>query len=144
MDVDRAALMRLFVSDSEEELGRMEAAVLVLEDRPDDAETIDALFRSAHTLKGNAAMLALDAFAKFAHTLEDLLHVVRTGQASITTELATLLLRAIDAFRVMLAALRAGEPDNPEQRKGLEAELAGWVAAVDRGAAVVSKTDSAT
>jgi two-component system, chemotaxis family, sensor kinase CheA len=132
MDIDRAALMRLFVSDSEEELARMEAAVMALEDHPEDAETIDALFRSAHTLKGNAAMLALDAFAKFAHTLEDLLHVVRTGKASVTTELATLLLRAVDALRVMLGALRTGEPDNPAQRKQLEGELARWLATVER------------
>ena len=49
MDVDRAALMRLFLSDSEEELNRMEAEVLSLEDHPDDSKTIDALFRSAET-----------------------------------------------------------------------------------------------
>jgi two-component system chemotaxis sensor kinase CheA len=145
MDIDRAALMRLFSSDSEEELARMEAAVLALEDRPDDTETIDALFRSAHTLKGNAAMLALDAFAKFAHTLEDLLHVVRTGKASVTTELATLLLRAVDALRVMLAALRTGEPDNPATRKQLEGELTRWVATAESDEAPrAAKADVAT
>src|SRR5262245_43642241 len=131
MDIDRAALMRLFFSDSEEELTRMEGAVLMLEDRPDDAETIDALFRSAHTLKGNAAMLALDGFGKFAHVLEDLLHAVRSGRVTVTSELATLLLRAVDMLRTMLAGLRAEEPDNPLQRKGIEAELAGWAAAVE-------------
>ena len=78
MDIDRAALMRLFLSDSEEDLGRLETHVLALEDRPDDAPTVDAMFRMAHTLKGNASILALEGFAKFAHTLEDLLHAVRT------------------------------------------------------------------
>src|SRR5215471_1875405 len=126
MDIDRAALMRLFVSDSEEELARMEAAVLVLEDRPDDAATVDALFRSAHTVKGNAAMLALDGFARFAHLLEDLLHTVRSGQAPVTSELATLLLKAVDTFRRMLTSLREEQPDDPLSRKGIENEIAGW------------------
>jgi len=135
MDIDRAALMRLFFSDSEEELTRMEAAVLALEERPDDPPTVDALFRSAHTLKGNAAMLALDGVAKFAHVLEDLLHAVRSGQAPVTSELATLLLRAVDTLRRMLASLQAGAPDDPQQRRGIEDELAGWVAVVERDAA---------
>jgi two-component system chemotaxis sensor kinase CheA len=143
MDVDRAALLRLFISDSEEELARMEASILALEDRPDDAETIDALFRSAHTLKGNAAMLALDGFAKFAHTLEDLLHAVRSGEAPFTDEVATLLLRAVDALRVMLGALRAGEPDNPQQRKGIEGELAAWVAAIGPEGPALDKSGGA-
>jgi two-component system chemotaxis sensor kinase CheA len=79
-------------------------------------------------------MLTLDAFAKFAHTLEDLLHAVRTGQAQVTSELATLLLRAIDTLRSMLAALRDGEPDNPLARKALEAELTAWVGKAERDA----------
>jgi two-component system chemotaxis sensor kinase CheA len=139
MDLDRAALMRLFFSDSEEELARMEAAVLRLEERPDDAEKVDELFRSAHTLKGNAAMLTLDGFAKFAHTLEDLLHAVRSGQAPITNELATLLLRAIDVMRSMLESLRAGQPEGVVDPKAVQAELAGWVASVAREAAVINK-----
>jgi two-component system chemotaxis sensor kinase CheA len=84
MDVDRAALMRLFLSDSEEELNRMEAEVLSLEDHPGDGATVDALFRIAHTLKGNASILALDRFAKFAHRLEDLLDALRTRRIVMT------------------------------------------------------------
>lgn len=135
MDIDRVALMRLFFSDSEEELTRMEAAVLALENRPDDGSMVDALFRSAHTLKGNAAMLAVDGVAKFAHVLEDLLHALRSGQVPVAGELATVLLRAVDTLRRMLASLQAGAPDDPQQRKGIEEELAGWVAVVGRAAA---------
>jgi two-component system, chemotaxis family, sensor kinase CheA len=124
MDVDRAALMRLFLSDSEEELNRMEAEVLSLEDHPDDSKTVDALFRIAHTLKGNASILALDHFAKFAHTLEDLLDALRARRIVMSKDLASLLLRAVDALRGMLASFRNGEPDSAAgQQRIVEDEL---------------------
>src|SRR4051794_37005714 len=128
MDVDRAALMRLFLSDSEDELNRLEAEVLSLENHPDDVTSVDALFRIAHTLKGNASILALDRFAKLAHTLEDLLDALRTRRTAMTKELGSLLLRAVDALRGMLASLRTSEPEDAAKYKSIEQELMAWVA----------------
>jgi two-component system, chemotaxis family, sensor kinase CheA len=128
MDIDRAALMRLFLSDSEEDLGRLETQVLALEDHPDDAATVDAMFRLAHTLKGNASILALDGFSRFAHTLEDLLHAVRSRRTPVTSDLVTLLLRAVDALRGMLMSLRAGEQENLAPHKPVEDDLSEWIA----------------
>jgi len=135
MDVDRAALMRLFLSDSEDELNRLETEVLSLEQHPDDAATVDALFRIAHTLKGNASILALDRFARLAHTLEDLLDALRTRRTAMTKELGSLLLRAVDVLRGMLASLRSGGPEEAAQHKSVEQELIAWVAAANGGAA---------
>src|SRR5436190_3513937 len=129
MDVDRAALMRLFLSDSEDELNRLEAEVLSLENHPDDLTSVDALFRIAHTLKGNASILALDRFAKLAHTLEDLLDALRTRRTVMTKELGSLLLRTVDTLRGMLASLRTGEPEDAAQHKSIEQDLIAWVAA---------------
>jgi two-component system chemotaxis sensor kinase CheA len=123
MDIDRAELVRLFLSDSEEQLVRLETDALALEERPEGGENVDAMFRVAHTLKGNASILALDGFAKFAHTLEDVLDAVRTRRAPVTSQLVTLLLRSVDALRSMLVSLRAGEPENPGRYKALQEEL---------------------
>src|SRR6516225_1331031 len=115
MDIDRAALLQLFLSDSEEDLARLETSVLALEDRPNDAD-------------GVAAILALDGFARVAHALEDVLHLVRTRQRAVTGELVTLVLGTVDALRGMLAALRAGEGEDPARHKALAAELAAFAA----------------
>jgi two-component system chemotaxis sensor kinase CheA len=131
MDVDRAALMRLFLSDSEDELNRLEAEVLSLEGHPDALATVDALFRIAHTLKGNASILALDRFAKLAHTLEDLLDALRTGRTVMTKEIGSLLLRGVDALRGMLVSLRTGEPEDATQQKSIEQDLLAWIAAAN-------------
>ena len=127
MDIDRGALLQLFLTDSEEDLGRLEVELLALESRPNDA-TVDGIFRIAHTLKGNAAILSLDGFARMAHAIEDVLHAVRTRRLAISGDLASSLLAAVDALRAMLAPLRAGRSDDPTAHAPLEAELAAWVA----------------
>jgi two-component system chemotaxis sensor kinase CheA len=141
MDVDRAALMGLFLSDSEEELNRLETEVLSFEQRPDDVATVDTLFRIAHTLKGNASILALDRFAKLAHTLEDLLDALRTRRALMTKEVGSLLLRAVDALRGMLASLRAGGPDDDAQHHRIEQELIACVAAANGDTATAAAAE---
>lgn len=126
MEIDRGALLQLFLTDSEEDLGRLEVEVLALESRPNDA-TVDGIFRIAHTLKGNAAILSLDGFARMAHAIEDVLHAVRTRRLAISGDLASSLLAGVDALRAMLVTLRAGRPEDPAPHAALEAELAAWV-----------------
>jgi two-component system chemotaxis sensor kinase CheA len=127
MDIDREALIQLFLTDSEEDLSRLETEVLALEGRPEDDQAVDGIFRIAHTLKGNAAILSLDGFARLAHALEDVLHAVRTRQASVTGDLVSLILTALDALREMLASLRAGQLEDTGQHRPLEDQLAAWI-----------------
>jgi two-component system chemotaxis sensor kinase CheA len=126
MDLDRAALMQVFLSDSAEDLSRMEEEVLALEDRPEETKTVDAIFRLAHTLKGNASILSFDVFAKTAHALEDVLDAVRTHRTAVTGELTNLMLAAVDALRTMLASLAAGDPEDSGPHRALMAELASF------------------
>ena len=131
MDIDRAALVQAFLSDAEEDLAGMEEDVLALERRPDDPRAIESIFRRAHTLKGNAATLALDGFARVAHALEDLLHALRNHGIVPSSELTTAVLKGVDALRQMLVDLRAGRPDDETRHVGLLAELAACLATAD-------------
>jgi two-component system, chemotaxis family, sensor kinase CheA len=123
LDLDRAALIELFLSDSVEELARLEDQVLALEDRSGDAAAIDSVFRIAHTLKGNAAIVGVDDFAALAHKLEDVLHAARARRLIITGDVATLVLSTVDGLRAMLTALRAGTTADPTRIKTLEEAL---------------------
>lgn len=55
----------------------MEESLLALEAQPGDAELLHTIFRTRHTLKGNAAILKLPVLTEFAHVLEDLLDALR-------------------------------------------------------------------
>jgi two-component system chemotaxis sensor kinase CheA len=135
VDLDRAALIELFLSDSAEELARLEAEVLALEDRSEDAAAIDSVFRIAHTLKGNAAIVGIEDFAALAHKLEDVLQAVRSRQFVITGEVTTLILASVDLMRAMLAALRAGGSVDPARTREVADALVACLSGPAAGAA---------
>lgn len=124
MEIDREAIMRTFLAEAQERIGKMEEALVLLETRPDDEEVIQAIFRDAHTLKGNSAMLGFQALTEFTHVLESLLHRVRSRTLPVTGSLVSLLLEAIDVLRQLLGDAAGGLDEmKPSQRAFLE-ELA--------------------
>jgi len=108
MDFDRDELLAIFSAETEENLRQMEEAFVRLESAPDDVETLQAIFRAAHTIKGNAAGLGFPALAKFAHALEDVLDRIRSGALALSTSLATVLLEAVDGLREIAHGAIAG------------------------------------
>ena len=92
-------LLREFHGEFVELLQGIEQGVLVLEENPADAATIDSIFRAFHTLKGAAGFLHLDALRDLAHDLESLLDAVRCSQLRITSEIIDLILAGADALK---------------------------------------------
>lgn len=120
MNIDHEAILHTFLDESEEGLCKMEEALVTLETQPDDVETVQTIFRVAHTIKGNAASLGFPQVAAFAHALEDTLQRLRDRTTPVTGGLITLLLRAVDALRQMVPDAVAG---NDELQPGHEALL---------------------
>ena len=127
--LDRAELLQIFTAESEENLRDMEVSFVQLESAPQDEETLQAIFRAAHTIKGNAAGLGFPALAKFAHGVEDVLDGLRTGAMALTTPLATILLQTVDALRQLVAAAVKGAdellPEHLELLEDLMVEAGG-------------------
>ncbi|MFQ5882236.1 MAG: chemotaxis protein CheA [Candidatus Methylomirabilales bacterium] len=108
MDADYEAVLRTYQVESEEQLGQMEEALIALETRPEDEETLEAIFRVAHTLKGNASSFGFPRVAELAHAIEDVLEHLRNRTLPVTGGLMSLLLRAVDALRQMVPDAVAG------------------------------------
>ena len=86
LDADRATLALdpefagIFITDSLDHLGMIEAAVLALEAAPQDAALINEVFRPFHTVKGNAGALNVTSVQELAHRVENLLDLARSGK----------------------------------------------------------------
>jgi two-component system chemotaxis sensor kinase CheA len=106
MEAERQALLDLFRAESEEHLALMEEALIALEASPEDPEPLRAVFRVAHTLKGNSNSLGFSGLAECAHALEDLLERARDGGLVVTPSLVGLLLEAADGLRDMVRRRR--------------------------------------
>jgi two-component system, chemotaxis family, sensor kinase CheA len=94
MNLDDA--LNTFVIESRELLENMEAALLQIEQAPDDADLINAIFRAAHTIKGSAGLFGLDHVVTFTHNAENVLDMVRSGKLHITSDLVALFLDVCD------------------------------------------------
>ena len=105
-DLD-AELTDIFRDEAAERLDQMERALLAVESGDAAAESVDSLFRNAHTIKGAAGMLGLDDIRALAHAVEDVLAGVRDTGA-FPPGLAAPLLRATTVLRAQVAG--AQEP----------------------------------
>jgi two-component system chemotaxis sensor kinase CheA len=101
-------LLQAFFEEAAELLADYEAGLLTLEKTPDDAELLNRIFRSAHTLKGNSSMLGLEEIARFTHTLEDLLDQLRKGKRAATPPTVDALLASGDVLRGLMTRAQAG------------------------------------
>jgi two-component system chemotaxis sensor kinase CheA len=114
-------LLQAFFEEAAGLLSDFESGLLTLEERPGDAETLNRVFRSAHTLKGNSSMLGLDEIAHFTHTLEDLLDQLRKGRRTVTQAAVDTLLASGDILRALIARAQAGGGDpSAEEREATE------------------------
>ncbi len=95
-------LLREFISESREHLDNIEQGVLVLEEHPDDAETLNTIFRAFHTFKGGAGFLNLIPINRLAHALESLLDLARQGKLAIDRTVIDVILRGRDVLKQFL------------------------------------------
>lgn len=108
------SLMQLFYDEANEMVEGMEQVLLALESGEPDPETVNALFRYAHSFKGNSAAMGFTHLSKFTHGLESAMEALRKEQRTLTPELATLLLQAVDMIRTLLERTRTeGDVGDP-------------------------------
>ena len=122
-----AAIRDTYFQECEEQLAELESGLLAMESGDTDAETINAVFRAVHSIKGGAGAFSLDALVRFAHAFETVMDEVRAGRLAPSAEVLKLLLRAADALADLVRCARdGGEEANTDD---LAAELRGLLGA---------------
>ncbi len=91
-----------FLDESFDLLNSMEEDLLALEEDPSDSSHIQSVFRSAHTIKGSAAMFGFKHISEFAHAFENALDSVRSGTTGISKEMIDVALLGKDHLRALL------------------------------------------
>ncbi|WP_433373310.1 chemotaxis protein CheA [Actinoplanes sp. CA-142083] len=125
MSFDADEALDIFITEARELLESLEEGLLALEGDPDDAETINAIFRSAHTLKGSSGLFGLNHLVGFAHVVETLLGHVREGEVRVTPELISVLLPCADHITRYVEGVAEGRVDpSPAEKAEADALLA--------------------
>jgi len=123
MNLDEA--LHTFIAESRELLEDMEAALLRIEQSPEDADVINAIFRAAHTIKGSAGLFGLDYIVSFTHVAESVLDRVRSADLKVGAELVAVLLSSCDHISNLIDHLAGGGGDPAAELHGKSHELIG-------------------
>ena len=105
MDIDLSQFSQVFFEESLEGLDIMESELLAISLDSPDAETINTIFRSAHSIKGGSATFGFTQVANFTHLLETLLDEIRDSKRQFNQQHQDMLLRSVDVLKEMLDAL---------------------------------------
>ena len=108
-----APLLQEFIPEVMEHLENIERGSLVLESAPDDASTLNMIFRAFHTVKGGAGFLNLVAIGELAHQLESMLDMIRQHKLRIDSNIIDLILKGADTLKSFFTEIDA-------QVKGLQ------------------------
>src|ERR1700704_3969214 len=109
IDLEMEEILKLFFEESFEGLDAMESGLLTLGDGA-DRETINTIFRAAHSIKGGAGTFGFMEISGFTHSVETLLDEMRNGTRGITPDALQVLLQSVDVVREMVQSAQAKRP----------------------------------
>ena len=122
LDPEMAEIAKVFFQESREGLDAMESGLLTL-GATADSESMNTIFRAAHSIKGGAATFGFAAVADFTHGVETLLDEMRNGVRPVTSEAVQILLQACDCLREMVAATEAEQPLDQDRIASLNGDI---------------------
>lgn len=114
-------ILQDFLVEAGEILELLQEQLVELENNPDDANLLNAIFRGFHTVKGGAGFLSLTELVDACHGAENVFDILRTGKRRVTPELMDVILQALDAVNAMFADVQNREPLTPADPAIIEA-----------------------
>jgi two-component system chemotaxis sensor kinase CheA len=117
------AIKVTFFQECEELLADLEGGLLAMQDGNDDGDTVNAVFRAVHSIKGGAGAFGLEPLVRFAHVFETLLDALRSNEIPGTPDLTALLLRASDVLADHVSAARGLGVVDMDASAAMAAEL---------------------
>ena len=106
MALDMAKYHKLFLEEATDHLGEISTALLELEKDTASVESIDVIFRMAHSIKSMAASLGFDSVTEVSHRLEDRMQEVRARGRLASDEELSLLFKGLEGLEQMVAMIR--------------------------------------
>ena len=141
--MDMNEIKEIFFQECEEQLAELESGLLKLNDGDRDPETVNAVFRAVHSIKGGAGAFGLDDLVSFAHVFETTLDCVRSNRLDPGPEVLKVMLKSADVLADLTNAARdGGSVDEARSRqliKELEALANGEVPQASAAAEPVTK-----
>lgn len=127
--MDVSQYLEIFLDETKEHLQNLNTQIMTLEQEPENADTINEIFRAAHSLKGMAGTMGYKRMQTLTHDMENVFSEVRNGTIKVRGNMIDILFQCLDALEEYLAAIQEtadeGTNDNEPLIKALNAILKG-------------------
>ncbi|MBU5611716.1 chemotaxis protein CheA [Geomonas azotofigens] len=109
IDCEDQELLDGFLAETTELLEKLDDDLISLEKSPEDADLMNRIFRSIHTVKGASSFLGFDMLVKVTHKTEDVLNRLRKVELTLTPEIMDVILEAVDLVKTLVADIKGGD-----------------------------------
>ena len=127
--MDLSQYLEIFIDETKEHLQNLNDQVLILEAEPENIDTVNEIFRAAHSLKGMAGTMGFKRMQRLTHDMENVFSEVRNGKLNVNADMVDIVFKCLDAIEGYLANIvessDEGTEDNEELIGLLNAALEG-------------------
>lgn len=121
--MDTSQYLDLFIDETKEHLQSLNEHILVLEKEPENEDTINEIFRAAHTLKGMAGTMGFTRMQRLTHDLENVFSEIRNGNMKANAKLIDVLFRGLDALEQYLDVISTEGNEGTEDNEDIIHDL---------------------
>ena len=136
--MDVSQYLEIFIDESNEHLQNLSDQLMVLEKEPDNSDTINEIFRAAHSLKGMAGTMGYKRMQNLTHDMENVFSEVRNGNMSVNSELVDVLFQCLDALETYVSNIQQNQDEGTDDNEPIIKALNAFI----ESEGTTQKTDS--
>lgn len=121
--MDVSQYLEIFIDETKEHLQNLNEQLLILEKEPDNVNTINEIFRAAHSLKGMAGTMGYKRMQRLTHDMENVFSEIRNGKMSVGANLVDVLFLGLDALESYLSNIQDTADEGTEDNEPIITQL---------------------
>ena len=129
--MDVSQYLEIFIDETSEHVQTLSDCIMVLEKEPDNKDTINEVFRAAHSLKGMAGTMGFKRMQHLTHDMENVFQEVRSDKIAVDSAMIDLLFKCLDAIDGYLNNVKASSDEGTEDNEMIIKELNDFIAAAN-------------
>ena len=129
--MDVSQYLEIFIDETAEHLQTLSDCIMILEKEPDNKDTINEVFRAAHSLKGMAGTMGFKRMQHLTHDMENVFQEVRSDRVKVTSGMIDLLFKCLDAIEGYLNNIKNSSDEGTEDNEVIIKELNDFIAKAD-------------
>lgn len=134
--MDVSQYLEIFIDETSEHIQALSDNIMALEKEPEDKDTVNEIFRAAHSLKGMAGTMGFKRMQHLTHTMEDVFQEVRSDKVHVNSAMIDILFKCLDAIEAYLENVKNTSNEGTDDNEALVKSLEDYLHAAESGEAV--------